>query len=507
MLSMDQIHRIRQLFYEQGCNISEIARKTGLDWKTVRKYVDKEDFNADNPLPTERNLCPKLDPYKPAIDGWLREDKKAPRKQRHTAKRVFKRLSREAEGFSCSYRTVAAYVKEKKKELNLSQKEGFIPLIHSPGEAQADFGAADFYENGLHHSGKYFVLDYPYSNQGYLQLHYGENMECLLESMKAIFEHAGGVPTEIWFDNTSTIVTKILSGDSREVTDRFTRFQEHYGFKAIFCNPDSGNEKGGVESKVKYDRKNMLVPVPRFISLEQYNRHLLEECDRDADREHYRHEGKTIEELYESDRKAFLPLPKVPFDTASYELVSTDGWGKFKLNNGKHTYSASPGLAVGKVWLKKTAEHIYVLDEKQQLVARHRRLYGDEPAESMEWLPYLKYIAKKPRSLRNSGIYSMMPEPMQKYLDACKNSERGKILRALSELTDRTGFDSAVQTVRQAIEYQAHDEDSLKNLYRRLYADVPQLPPLSPQKGVPSLAQMPSGLSAYDGLLEGRCCS
>lgn len=244
MLTMDQIHRIRQLYYEQGLdNISEIARRTGLDWKTVSKYVDKTDFNEKPPAPSEQNTCPKLDPFKPLIDQWLPDDRNAPRKQRHTAKKVFKRLEK-VEGFNCSYRLVAEYVKAKKQELHLKRKEGFIPLNHDPGEAQADFGAADFYENGTRRSGKFFVLDFPYSNGGFIQLHRGENMECLLESMKAIFEHIGGVPTEIWFDNTGTIVKKIIRGGDQEITERFTRFQEHYGFTPIFCNPNAGNEKG-----------------------------------------------------------------------------------------------------------------------------------------------------------------------------------------------------------------------------------------------------------------------
>ena len=296
MLAMDQIHRIRQLYYGQGLNnISEISRRTGLDWKTVSKYVDMTDFNEPDPMPAEQNFCPKLDPFKPLIDSWLAEDKKAPRKQRHTAKRVFKRLRKEADGFNCSYRLVAEYVKKKKLELNLKRKEGFIPLNHSPGEAQGDFGAADFYENSMRHSGKYFVLDFPYSNGGFLQLHYGENMECLLESMKAIFEHIGGVPTEIWFDNTRTIVTKIIRGGGREVTERFTRFQEHYGFRPVFCNPDAGNEKGGAETKVGYGRRNLMVPLPRFLSLAQYNKQLLMDCDADLEREHYRFKPETIE--------------------------------------------------------------------------------------------------------------------------------------------------------------------------------------------------------------------
>lgn len=127
------------------------------------------------------------------------DDKKAPRKQRHTAKRVFKRLHEETDGFDCSYRLVAEYVSAKKKEFKLGRKEGYIPLIHRPGEAQGGFGAADFYEAGKHHSGKYFVMSFPYSNAGYLQLHYGENMECLLESMVAIFEYSDSIKCGITF--------------------------------------------------------------------------------------------------------------------------------------------------------------------------------------------------------------------------------------------------------------------------------------------------------------------
>lgn len=506
MLAMDQIHHIRQLYYEQGLtNISEIARQTGLDWKTVQKYVDMTDFNIPDPIPVPKQFCPKLDPFKPTIDQWLQEDRMAPRKQRHTAKRVYHRLRKEAKGFDCSYSLVAEYVSAKKKELNLRKPQGYLPLIHYPGEAQGDFGSADFYENGLRYSGKYFVLDFPYSNSGYLQLHYGENMECLLESMRAIFEHIGGVPTEIWFDNTKTIVTRIIKENGREVTERFARFQEHYGFRSVFMNPDSGHEKGGVENKVGYDRRNLLVPVPRFLTLAEYNRQLLKACDSDSDREHYRFKSETIEERFGMDRKAFRPLPDIPFDTAAYVQVLTDKWGKFKLENGRHTYSASPGYAQQNVWLKITAEFITVMDKKQKEIAVHRRLYGDTEQESMQWLPYLRYISRKPRSLRNSGIYGMMPDPMQRYIDICGTGECGRILKALTELTERTGFDSAVQTVNQALIYQATDGDSLRNLYRRLYSDVPELPPLAPQPGIPSMAQMPSGLSEYDALL-GRGC-
>ena len=224
--TMDQIHHIRDMFYQQDKSITQIASETGLNRKTVSKYVDMEDFNT--PLPTsasEEEHESKLDPFKPLIDEWLEADKLAPRKQRHTAKRIYRRLRDEAEGFNCSYRLVALYVAEKKEELRLKKTGGYIPLVHHPGEAQADFGFADFYENGkLHHEAKYLVLSFPFSNGGFLQLNYGENMECLLEGLVAMFEHIGGVPTEIWFDNTRTIVTKVIKGGGRNVTERFQRF-------------------------------------------------------------------------------------------------------------------------------------------------------------------------------------------------------------------------------------------------------------------------------------------
>ena len=227
MLAMDEVQRIRDLYYHQGItNVSEISRITGYNRKTVVKYLDQEDFSPPPPVPKdEMGHSSKLDPYKPLIDSWLIGDKKAPRKQRHTAKRVYRRLEKEVAGFSCSYRTVANYVSERKKALNLKKQDGYIPLNHNPGEGQADFGTADFVENGRrYYEAKYLVVSFPYSNGGYLQLNYGENMECLLEGLVAVFEHIGGVPTEIWFDNTKTIVTQIIKGGGRTV-NQYVQFQ------------------------------------------------------------------------------------------------------------------------------------------------------------------------------------------------------------------------------------------------------------------------------------------
>lgn len=64
-------------------------------------------------------------------------------------------------------------------------------------------------------------------------------------------------------------------------------FQLNYGFKAVFCNPESGWEKGNVECKVGYRRRNFPVPVPRFLNLADYNKQQLLEADHDGDRDHW----------------------------------------------------------------------------------------------------------------------------------------------------------------------------------------------------------------------------
>jgi transposase len=189
---MTEVHDIRKLYYEEGKNITEISQETGRDRKTIRMYIEKEDWNEFQSGNCPEIDFPKLEPYKEEINAWLTDDKKAKRKQRHTARRVYQRLvEKYKEKFTCSYRTVAGYVAKTKKEI-FRQPSGHLPLEHIPGEAQADFGEAEFYEDGQIYSGKYLNLSFPYSNQGYFQLFKGENQECLFEGLISIFEYIGG---------------------------------------------------------------------------------------------------------------------------------------------------------------------------------------------------------------------------------------------------------------------------------------------------------------------------
>jgi len=494
---MTEARDIRRLYFEEGRSITQISHKTGRDRKTIRLYLEKEDWNQAPPRPPAVKDFPKLGKFKDDIDEWLVEDRKVRRKQRHTARRVYDRLAETYRGdFNCSYRTVAGYVAMKKREI-YHKPSGYLPLEHPPGEVQVDFGAAAFYENGQLFHGKYLDLSFPHSNHGYLQLFKGENRECLFEGLIAIFEHMGGAPPRIWFDNTRTIVSKVMKGGGRALTADFLRFQEHYRFEAIFCNLDAGHEKGNVENKVGYHRRNLLVPVPRFASLAEYNKGLLDRCDRDADREHYRKEG-TIAELYTTDQAALLALPLVSLDVGKYVTVKTNGYGRFYLENGLHEYSTSPQYANSRLLVKVTASEVIPLDRSYQAVVRHSRLYGDHKQQSMQWLPYLTQLSRKPNALKYTGIYPMLPSSLQEYLGRCPMDDRGKVLRLLASLTLQNGFEGALETVDQALRYSVTDIDSLLNLNRRLHDTSPELAPLRPGCSIPELIRLTPDLAAYD---------
>lgn len=247
MLTMEQVYRIKNMKKFEGKSLRKISEITGHDFSTVKKYAEKENFNHE--IRPKQKREGKLSPYRNIVLRWLSDDKKAPHKQQHTARRIHDRLKElYPDEFNAHERSVRKFVSDLRKELRINT-DGFLPLEHPPGEAQADFGEARFIENGLTYDGYYFNISYPHSNAGHTQLFKSANQECLLEGMKAIFDHIGGVPVAIWFDNMSTAVKKIKEYGERDLTKGFLRFMLHHGFQSNFCNPNSGNEKGSVENR------------------------------------------------------------------------------------------------------------------------------------------------------------------------------------------------------------------------------------------------------------------
>jgi transposase len=479
----------------EGKSLRKISQITGHNFETVKKYVEKDDFNQTI-RPKQRRQS-KLSPYRSIVTAWLIKDKQAPHKQQHTARRVYDRLKElYGDEFDASERAVRKFVADIRKELQVNT-DGFLPLEHPPGEAQADFGEARFIENGITYDGYYFNISYPYSNGGHMQLFKSANQECLLEGMKAIFEHIGGVPTAIWFDNMSTAVKKVKEYGERDLTKGFLRFMMHYGFQSNFCNPNSGHEKGSVENKVGYHRRNMLVPIPEFKDLKEYNKELLLKCDQDMNRMHYKGYGM-IKDLFMEDKQEFFKLPKVSFEVYLHEFAKADNYGKVKFDG--RTYSTSPSMAGRQVIVKAGSYDIEILDTDCNHIIEHRRLYGEEK-ESMNWIPYLELMSKRPTALKYTGLYNQLPQILKEYLDKSDYEGKKQALKLFTKMTVAAGFDTAIESFEEGIKLGVSDPDSIWATYCRLTTGTLPEPELPLPDTVPELKKYTPDFKIYDKLI------
>src|SRR5699024_10188347 len=156
----------------------------------------------------QKRKSPVMDPVKPILDKWIKEDLKKKRKYHRTAKRMFSQLVKH-HSFKGSDRSVRDYVSHRKKELKEMAEDVSLPLESYPGTAQVDFGTAPFKYHSQVVDLPYLVMSFPYSNSFYFQVFPSENTECLLEGLQRMFRHMGGVPHTIRFDNLSPAVKKI----------------------------------------------------------------------------------------------------------------------------------------------------------------------------------------------------------------------------------------------------------------------------------------------------------
>lgn len=494
VLTMAELDDIRYKFFDKGKNISQINKETGHARQTIRNAISQKTFQF-KPISKKLSVT-KLAPYYEIIDKWLIEDKQFKKKQRHTAQRVYNRLVELYPDFAVSYRTVAYYFKLKNKEI--WQSNGFLPLQHTGGEAQVDFGKAEYFENGQRVQGSYVVMSFPYSNGGYSLLFPGEALECLLEGMKQIFDHIGCVPSKIWFDNAASVVVKIKENGERVLTEGFMRFKNHYNFSTSFCNPASGHEKGNVENKVGYIRRNLLVPAPAFKDIETFNIQQLAKCDKDMERLHYK-KNQPISELFSQEKAMMMLLPSEEYEVCRYDSCKADLYGKIRLD--KKVYSTSPSLAGSVVTVKQKAHHVEILDQSLRVVVKHKRLYGSQN-ESMCWLPYLSQLARKPGAIKYTPIYELLPEPLKSYLDSANKRECGMIFKAIADLTRTNNFEKTILAVSQTLERGVTDTDSIVATFNRINAPELKLPELNLSDDIPQLPSAIFKSSCYDEFMK-----
>ena len=497
MITMDIINDIKYLKRVQGLSYASVKKITGCAYETIKKYEEMDNMTPKMKFTSKRNS--KLDPFKDTIRKWLMEDKGRPYKQRHTAKRIHARLCEKFPStYITGYRTLTTFVNEVKKELNLG-KEEYLKLSHSKEEAQVDFGKVTFFENGEKVQGSYLVMTLPYSNAGFVQIFRGETQECLLEGMKKIFQHMGRVPLEIWFDNLSAAV-KVRNKKERKLNETFESFCSHYSFKPVFCNLSAGNEKGCVENKVGYFRRNYLVPEPKFNDINDFNKKLLELCDKDHKRIHYEKRIE-IEKLYQDQLNYMQKINPENFEVFKFLKRKTNKYGNVEIET--NTYSVSPSQKNKEVLVKIEAFRITIFDSQGSKLIEHRRCFDKyktiiNPTESLE------LIIKKINALENTDFYQTLPKVWKNFLKDKDNEQKKRILKVLGKMLLESSIEIATAVLQDAILVNKLSPDEILTLfYRYLECDLKQEELQDLPEKVPKIKEYEIDLGYYDKFLGG----
>jgi transposase len=459
--------RVRRTVQVDGMSVRKAAREFGLSRKTIRKMLA---FSA--PPGYQRNkpaARPKLGPWLGVIDEILDHDQSQPKKQRHTARRIYDRL-KEEHSFTGGYTIVKDYV----RDARLRHKEVFVPLAHPPGDAQADFGEALAVIAGVEQKAHFLCVDLPHSDDSFVVAFPGENTESFCEGHNQAFAYLGGVPRTMLYDNTGIAVKKITGDGERQPTEEFSRLKSHYLFDVKFGRPGKGNDKGNVEGLVGYARRNFMVPAPRAASWEELNAHLLEQCRKRRERKLWGH-TETIAERFERDRERLLPLPATAYEAC--ERRSTRASSQALVRYETNDYSVPVKYGHQRVLLKAFVWEV-VIACGSEVMARHRRSYAREEM-IFDPLHYLALLEQKTNALDQAAPLQGWELPaefveLRRQMEA-RLGKRGRreyvqVLRLLE--TFAMGEVSAA--IRQAQLLQAISFDAVKHL---LLCAIEQRPP------------------------------
>lgn len=383
---MDLYRKVR-LACAEGMSQRAAAHHFGISRDSVQKML------ACSVPPGYRRQAPikrpKLDGFTEIIDAWLEEDRGVPRKQRHTAKRVFERL-RDEHGFTGGYTIVKDYIREHDRR----GREMFVPLAHRPGHAQADFGEAMVIIDGVEQKAHFFAFDLPHSDACYIRAYPAATSEAWVDGHVHAFGFFGRVPVSVLYDNDRCLVAQILPDGTRKRASLFSGFLSHYLLRDRYGRPGKGNDKGSVEGLVGYARRNFMVPVPRFPSWEAFNASLEEQC-RKRQGDVLRGNTETIGTRLDRDLEVMAALPPAPFDACDQASgrVTSQALVRYKTND----YSVPVAYGHRDVWLRGYVDEV-AIGCGGDLIARHPRSYEREDVV-FDPLHYLPLIEKKINAL------------------------------------------------------------------------------------------------------------
>lgn len=440
---MSVIETIRVLDGE-GVSGREIARRTGVNRETVAKYTKEESFSPAAPVTAREPGRTALLGLTTIIEGWLADDERRPRKQRHTAKRVYDRLCAEHD-YAGSYSPVQRFIQQYRRARRTGS-DGYLELAWPAGQAQVDFGEAEALIGGIRTLLHIFIVTFPFSNMRFVQAYRGETAECVCDGLRRVFEYIGVVPRLLVFDNATGIGRR--TGKTIIESKLFAQFRQHYRLEARFCNPYSGNEKGNVENAVGFLRRNLMVPEPDAPSLAELNATFLSQCVELGGQKHWRKET-LISELFVEDVAAGLELPGVAFDAVRYESRKADKTGTVLIDG--NSYLAGPTFAGRLITVGLRHDVVELLDEHAHPVVTFERVFGSATTTQFQAVSLLPALGAKPGAWSHSLARPEIPEPLRGWLDAASLEQRARVFWQLFRLSEQTTFHTAIEAASRLV--------------------------------------------------------
>jgi len=382
-----------------GLSIRALAQRHGVHRRTIRQALDNAEPLARK-TPVRRSA--RLESLKLLIDQMLQVDLDAPRKQRHTARRILARLVDEHGVSDVSYSTVRDYVAMRRPQIAAAAGRGmetaFVLQTHLPGaEAEVDFGDVWIRLGGVMTKCFLFTLRMSYSGKAVHRVFASQGQEAFIEGHLHAFAVLGGVPTgKIRYDNLRSAVSRVLMGRNRTESDRWVLFRSHYAFDAFYCIPgiDGAHEKGGVEGEVGRFRRSHLVPVPDVDSLSVLNARI-EVADAGDDARRIDSRIRTVGQDFAVEAPLLASLPGDGFEPGLLLTPRVDRFGRITVRQCH--YSVPIRLIGTQVRVFLRASELVVFDGRIE-VCRHPRSVN-RGSQTLVLDHYLEVLLRKPGAL------------------------------------------------------------------------------------------------------------
>jgi len=492
VIRVSQWAEMRHLFLVEEVAKKEIARRIGVDVRTVRRALEHE-----TPPKRATALRPsRLDPWRGEIERLLREE------PRLTAKRIGRVLVPPIADVGA--RMVRKYVARVRREL--FPREAFVHRTFVPGDTmEGDFGDSVAVIAGRVHRVKFLVATLPASNVYFARAYPVERLECLLDGLQAAFEYFGGVPRRAVLDNTSLAVKEVLRGSERVEHRAFQGFRGTYPFHVDFCAPRKGWEKGSVEGGVGYVRDNVFRPMPEVASFEELNALILRELERDLD-ERRLPDGRTVRQALCAEREHLRPLPTHRPEACRTVSCVASKFGLVRIERAD--YSVPIRWAYRPVLAKLFPDRV-VLVVEGEVVASHGRTFcvGGKVIDPFHVLSLLEHKhravpeATAIQQLRLPPRFHELRAELRRHTRKA-DQEWVQVLRLLEEYP----LEAVAQAIDEAWERGSPRRETIRLLLRRPNpAGLASVPPALVRRA--ELAQLtvaPPLLGEYDRLAEAR---